>query len=195
MRNNDRMRIHALLEHSRANGPGVRAVVWTQGCTLGCPGCFNPETHPNAGGEWASVFELSERIRAIPGIEGVTISGGEPLQQLAPLTELLRQVRQSAGLSSVVFTGFEPDEISRLPGHEALLAQIDVLIAGRYHPEQRLATGLRGSANKQLLFYSTRYSPQDFEQLPEAEIIISTDGQVTLSGINPLNYRSIKIEE
>lgn len=195
MQNNDRMRIHALLEHSRANGPGVRAVVWTQGCTLGCPGCFNPETHPKAGGEWASAVELSERIRAIPCIEGVTISGGEPLQQLAPLTQLLRRLRQSTSLSSVVFTGFEPDEIYRLPGHEALLAQIDVLIAGRYRQEQRFAAGLRGSANKQLLFFSNRYSPQDFEQLPEAEIIIDTDGQVTLSGINPLNYRSIKIEE
>src|SRR3972149_712339 len=39
------LRLHALLPRSRANGPGMRAVIWFQGCTRGCPGCFNPETH------------------------------------------------------------------------------------------------------------------------------------------------------
>ena len=37
--------IHAIEPRSRANGPGARFVVWLQGCTLGCPGCFNPATH------------------------------------------------------------------------------------------------------------------------------------------------------
>lgn len=182
----DYLRIHALLEHSRANGPGLRAVLWTQGCSLGCPGCFNPDTHPAQGGEWVSLEDLSERIQAIPGIEGVTISGGEPLQQIAPLTELLRGLRRTTSLSVIVFTGFEPDELQRLSGSADLLVQVDVLIAGRYHQEQRLAHGLRGSTNKQMLFLSTRYSPADFVSLPEAEVIIGPDGLVTFSGIDPL---------
>ena len=182
---NQNIRIHALLENSHANGPGLRAVLWTQGCTLGCPGCFNPATHPTLGGELVSVTALAERIQTIPGIEGLTVSGGEPLQQLIPLTRLLRSLRQSTALSTVLFTGFEPDEVQRLPGNAELLAQVDVLIAGRYRQEQRLASGLRGSANKQLLFLSARYSPADFEHLPEAEVVIGPDGQVTLHRDRP----------
>jgi len=183
---NDHLRIHALLDHSRANGPGLRAVLWTQGCTLACPGCFNPETHSNQGGEAVSVAALAERVQSIPGIEGLTISGGEPLQQIAPLTGLLRHLRRSTSLGIIVFTGFEPNEIQRLPGSAGLFAQMDVLIAGRYRQEQRRATGLRGATNKQLLFLSSRYSLADFESLPDAEVIIAPDGQVTFSGIDPL---------
>lgn len=183
---NDFLHLHALIEHSRANGPGLRAVLWTQGCSLGCPACFNPETHPNQGGESASVAALVEQIQSIPGIEGLTVSGGEPLQQIAPLTTLLRGLRETTPLSVVVFTGFEPDEIRRLPGSGSLLALVDVLIAGRYRQGQRLAHALRGSTNKQMLFLSSRYRPADFEHLPEAEVIIAPDGQVTFSGIDPL---------
>ena len=57
-----RLRLHAFLPRSRANGPGVRAVIWVQGCSLGCPGCFNPQTHAFSGGEVVTVEELFERI-------------------------------------------------------------------------------------------------------------------------------------
>jgi anaerobic ribonucleoside-triphosphate reductase activating protein len=186
MQNIDRLKIHAFIKNSRANGPGLRAVLWTQGCTLGCPGCFNPETHSRHGGEWVGVSDLAERILSIEGIEGLTISGGEPLQQISPLTGLVKLLHKTTDLSVVVFSGFEADEIYRMPGHEALLSQIDVLVAGRYRQEERLATGLRGSSNKQLIFLTSRYSKADFESLPEAEIIIDADGQVIYSGIDPI---------
>lgn len=126
------------------------------------------------------------QIQAIQRIEGITISGGEPLQQIAPLTELLRFLRHSTRLSSIVFTGFEVEEINQMPGHEALFSLVDVVVAGRYKMEKRLAAGLRGSSNKQLLFLSNRYSAADFENLPEAEVIIGPDGEITLSGIDPV---------
>ena len=50
--------IHAIEPRSRANGPGVRFVVWLQGCTLGCPGCFNPSTHAAAGGRELDLASL-----------------------------------------------------------------------------------------------------------------------------------------
>ena len=63
-------RIHAFEPRSRANGPGARFVVWFQGCTLGCPGCFNPTTHDPAAGRSVAIDELAaELARARPGIE------------------------------------------------------------------------------------------------------------------------------
>src|SRR5512133_2341554 len=81
------IRLHHFEPSGRVNGPGLRAVIWVQGCALGCPGCFNPETHVMTGGEIWPVEKLVERIlenSTRPGdqrIEGLTLSGGEPLHQ------------------------------------------------------------------------------------------------------------------
>lgn len=183
------LRVHAFVPYSRANGPGLRAVVWVQGCSLGCPGCYNPETHSFAGGELVPVSRLVERIAGLAGeIEGVTISGGEPLQQRLPLVELLRALRQGTNLSVIVFTGFSWDELLRMPDAAELLSCVDVLIAGRYDQTQRLASSLRGSANKTIHFLTNRYGPADLAGVPDAEVLIDFQGSVQLSGIDPLQW-------
>jgi anaerobic ribonucleoside-triphosphate reductase activating protein len=169
-----------------ANGPGVRAVVWVQGCSLGCPGCFNPDTHPFTGGEVVSVDTLSEQLATLSGIEGVTISGGEPLQQRPALLELLRRLRRKTTLSVLLFTGFTWDEVQRFPEAQELLALIDVLIAGRYDQTQHLALELRGSRNKSVHYLTDRYGPADLAAVPAAEVVISADGEVVFTGIDPL---------
>ena len=77
------MLLHALIPASRANGPGLRAVVFFQGCSLGCPKCWNPKTHPFHGAEVTvdAVVQEVLRAQAQHAIEGVTFSGGEPMQQ------------------------------------------------------------------------------------------------------------------
>ena len=55
------MLLHAFIPASRANGPGLRTVVFFQGCTLGCQGCFNPETHAFRGAE-VTVLAVAERV-------------------------------------------------------------------------------------------------------------------------------------
>src|SRR5262245_56189345 len=184
---NATLRLHAFIPLSRANGPGVRAVIWTQGCTLNCPGCFNPETHPFTDSELIATDDLFQRIAALREIiEGVTISGVEPLQQLRPLVALLRRVREETDLSVLVFTGYTWDEIERMPEADALLACVDALIAGHYDQTQRLARDLRGSANKTVHFLSDRYTMDDLQRAPAAEVIITAEGEVVISGIDPL---------
>ncbi len=182
------LRVHAFLEASYANGPGRRAVLWLQGCTLACPGCFNPLTHTNKGGEIISTEDLFNRIVGIPNIEGLTVSGGEPLQQLYPLLSLLERLRRETALSTILFTGYDQEEILRMPLAKRLTACIDVLIAGRYEASRRLAQGLLGSANKRIYFFTDRYHQQDFLSVPPAEIILSPDGKMILSGIDPLDF-------
>jgi len=67
----------------------------------------------------------------------------------------------------------------------ALLACVDVLITGRYDHSQRLATGLRGSANKTIHLLSDRYRISDINAVPAAEVIIDQAGEIVISGIDP----------
>src|SRR5262249_23238517 len=143
-----------------------------------CPGCFNPATHPFAGGDLVSVEDLSRRIVALgDGIEGITVSGGEPLQQRGGLLALLQPLRAKTRLSVLVFTGFTGEEVQRMPEAHALLGCLDVLIAGRYDASRHLARNLRGSANKTAHFLTGRYGPADLREVPEAELVITADGE------------------
>ncbi len=189
-RRSRRLRLHAFEPHSYANGPGCRAVVWVQGCTLGCPGCYNPETHAFHAGESVETDALFKRIAALrPRIEGVTISGGEPFQQRPALLSLLQRIREETDLSVLVFTGYTWDELQRFRETPALLRCIDVLIAGRYDARQRLARDLRGSANKTVHLLTPRYGLHDLQLTPVSEVIIEPDGAVVISGIDPLQWR------
>jgi anaerobic ribonucleoside-triphosphate reductase activating protein len=178
-------RVHAVEPRSRANGPGARFVVWLQGCTLGCPGCFNPATHAPGGGRAVPVAELAAQLAATPGIEGLSLSGGEPLQQPAAAAALLDAAR-ALDLSTLAFSGYTEDEIRALPGGPEVLARLDVLVDGRYVAGERLATGLRGSANQRIRLLTERYRLADVEATPVAEIRIGPAGDVVLTGVDPL---------
>lgn len=187
--NADLLRLHQFVSSSRANGPGRRAVIWVQGCSLGCPGCFNPQTHSTEAGEIVSVDDLFHQVAAVqPELEGVTISGGEPLQQFPAVLALLDRIRRETNLTSIVFTGFTWEEVKRIPASKELPACLDVLIAGRYEAGQRLAQGLVSSANQTVHCFSSRYTPADLLVTPPAEAWITSTGELLLSGIDPLRW-------
>ena len=72
------VRIAGVIPESVVDGPGLRAVVFFQGCPHHCPGCHNPETWDPQGGERLSLDEVWRRLRYHPLLSGVTFSGGEP---------------------------------------------------------------------------------------------------------------------
>jgi anaerobic ribonucleoside-triphosphate reductase activating protein len=183
------LHVHHFEPASRANGPGLRAVLWVQGCSLGCPGCFNPETHPRAAGEDWPIGSLVEKILAEhDSIEGITISGGEPLQQRPALEVLLGRIRHETALSVVLFSGYSWEEIQKMRHIQSLLANVDVLLAGRYDASQRVAEALTGSANKTIHFLTSRYSSKDLQPVPVAEVILTQAGEIRLTGINPIHW-------
>lgn len=183
-----RVRVHAIEPRSRANGPGARFVVWLQGCTLGCAGCFNPATHDALGGRDTTVEALAAELAATSGIDGLSLSGGEPLQQSEACVGLLDAAR-ALGLSTLAFSGYTLDEIRALSHGPELLARLDVLVDGRYVSTERLATGLRGSTNQRIHLLTDRYTRADVEATPIAEIRIGPSGDVVLTGVNPLKLR------
>jgi len=181
------LNLHAFMPLSRANGPGARAVVWVQGCSLACPQCFNPETHPFAGGERVRPHALFQRVTELgESIQGITVSGGEPLQQRPALQAFLQHVKQRTNLSTILFTGYAWEEVQGMTEANTFLACVDVLIAGRYNPKQHLAQGLRGSANKTVHHISERYTMNEFQSVPSSEAIISVNGEILISGIDPV---------
>ena len=178
------LRLHGRLARSQANGPGLRAVIWLQGCTLACRGCFNPESHDPRGGESVAVSALVDEILTdAEALEGVSISGGEPFQQAEGLLALLTGLSANTSLSTLVFSGYRLEEIGRNPVGRACLDRIDILVAGRYIPARHQGEGLLGSSNQEVHFLSGHYGPGDLDSLPGAEVQIDAAGRVSLTGV------------
>ncbi len=178
--------VHAVEWSSVANGPGVRAVVWTQGCTLACRGCFNPRTHSVSVPEHsvdALADELIQRAQ-----DGVTITGGEPFQQWEAVAELLTAIRhRRPALSVLVFTGYSVAELHRAHADASdVLQLVDVLVAGRYVDRRRQeVVPLLGSGNQTIHVLSDRHSTDELAAVPLAEVLVRPDGTVTVTGVAP----------
>ncbi len=140
-------------------GPGNRLTIWTVGCSKHCPKCANPELWDKGSGRDLPVKELLRMIKEALGgrrPDGITITGGDPLEQPEELLELLE------GLSEItddilVYTGYAESE---LKDHiekellEKLVSKIGVLIDGRYVAELNDGKcALRGSTNQNIIFY------------------------------------------
>ncbi len=141
-------------------GPGLRYALWTQGCPFSCPGCVAPQFLPFTGGETIPVRVLAADLLTHDGLEGVTISGGEPFAQSAGVTAFARFAK-AQGLSVIVYTGFRLEKLRRKAQRDMAVAELllaaDVLIDGRYDHALNDSHGLRGSANQRVHFLTSRY--------------------------------------
>ena len=138
---------------SIVDGEGLRAVVWTQGCPHGCPGCHNPQTHAFDGGTSVASESILEQLKAHFYLDGVTFSGGEPMAQAAACGELAQAVHQ-LGMNVWCYTGYTWEALMEAqdPDQRTFLEQIDVLIDGPFLLAQKsLNLRFRGSANQRLI--------------------------------------------
>jgi anaerobic ribonucleoside-triphosphate reductase activating protein len=163
-------------------GPGCRFVIWTQGCSIRCEGCWNGDMWEFEPNIVMSVGEISELITAEgQDIEGVTILGGEPLDQSEECVELLRSVKAS-GLTTMLFTGYESGEIT----DGRVFELCDILITGRYDQSKRtLYHQWIGSTNQEIRFLTDVYRDYEIKDANYVEIGIEEDGRVTMLGFPP----------
>lgn len=150
------LRISGIVDESIVDGKGLRYTIFTQGCPHNCPECHNPQTHDFAGGKLIDISELLEEILENPMLKGVTFSGGEPFCQAGPLAELAKAIHEAMGkkLDVTVFTGYTWEELraKQDADTEALLAETDVLIDGRFEAAQKdLTLKFRGSRNQRVI--------------------------------------------
>lgn len=151
------MRIGRILSPVHSLGPGERVCLWTQGCSKGCKGCISPELQPCGGNEIDEkmLASIIVQVARKNNCTGITISGGDPLEQPQALLKLLILLRNEFD-DILVYTGFDLREIQKgLVGNAAkkCLDYIDVLIDGRYIEAMNYKECvLRGSANQSIHF-------------------------------------------
>jgi anaerobic ribonucleoside-triphosphate reductase activating protein len=144
---------------TRALGPGLRSVVWVQGCPFRCRGCIAPEWIPVRQAREVAPSDLADELLADPGVTGLTFSGGEPMAQAGELAEVARAVRRKRDMSLICFTGYRLAVLRArppAPGVADLLGQVDVLIDGLYLESRNDNRGLRGSDNQQVHHLTSR---------------------------------------
>ena len=160
-------------------GPHQRTVIWTQGCTLGCKGCWNQDLWPSKGGTTVDVREIVQRA-VDAGDEGLTILGGEPLQQPQGTLALIEEAKQQ-GLGIFLYTGYNLEELDgdALKCYEAS----DIVVAGRYVEAQRnTQLRWRGSSNQTVEFRTDRYKEFEFIEGNDVQITIEENGSLTILG-------------
>lgn len=150
------MRVAAYKTRTRCFGKSMKFVLWLQGCPRSCPGCMAPEWQQTDGGTEMSAETIQSMVSNAQ-VEGMVVSGGEPLLQYDALCDLLTWFNRN-GYGIIVYTGFTEDEVkSRFP---VILTVSDILIPGPYIEEQNDGKGLRGSANQPVIFLTERYSKE-----------------------------------
>jgi len=140
-------------------------VIWVQGCPLGCPGCWNPQTHDPLQGFRLDVSEVLEWFATASRehrIEGLTISGGEPMEQAPAVLELLRRLREAHTEMTIgLFSGYTERELPEALWR-GMQRHLDFAVLGRYNARRRSLDPLVSSTNQVLRLYTDRYSMADF---------------------------------
>lgn len=137
---------------SIVDGPGLRFVIWFQGCAHNCPGCHNPQTQSFKAGCEVDLEDIKKEIKKIcdEGIyDGVTFSGGDPLYQIDALEELINYCK-SLNLNTWVYTGFVYEKINTIMLNK--LKNADILVDGPFEIQKKSFDCLyRGSTNQRII--------------------------------------------
>ncbi len=152
-------KIHSVFSGGTVDGPGIRFVVFMQGCPLRCKYCHNPDSWDYKDGEERTVVDLTNEIVKYKNYYGqkggVTVSGGEPLVQIDFVTELLRSLK-SQGINTAVDTSgvtFNVNDKNSLEKHEKLDEFVDLYLIDIKHIESEKHKELTGLGNENTLNY------------------------------------------
>ncbi len=147
------IRVYGTASDSIVDGPGLRYAVFVQGCPHHCPGCHNPKSHPFEGGKLLDTEELTRRMAENPLLDGLTLSGGEPMCQPLPC-RALADWAHGQGMNVWCYTGYTFEQLLAEgdPARLSLLEAVDVLVDGPFLLDRRsLALMYRGSDNQRLI--------------------------------------------
>jgi anaerobic ribonucleoside-triphosphate reductase activating protein len=154
------LRLYLRIPKTQVLGPFLRYALWTQGCYQNCKGCIAKSSHDVNGGYDMNIESLAKEIldtKENEGIEGITISGGEPFLQAENLSLLLSQLKQHTDLGVIIYSGYTYEQLQQDPKNTELLKYCDLLIDGTYKEELDDTKSLRGSSNQNIIPLSDRY--------------------------------------
>jgi len=155
------MRLSGITAESLVDGPGLRYVIFTQGCHHHCPECHNKESWGDEGGREFSVKQIVSMIKKQKKnpddkkIQGITFSGGEPFLQAAELAQVALAAHQ-IGWDVVAYSGYTFEEITELARNDdvifAFINECDILIDGKYiHEKRNMGLTFCGSSNQRVI--------------------------------------------
>lgn len=155
MEANKYIRLAGIAYESLVNGPGIRRVLFAQGCRHNCKGCFNTDTHNFNGGQLKEMDEIIKDITENKLLRGVTFSGGDPLEQGEEFAYLASKLKK-IGMNIWCYTGYTfeyiLENVNMKPGWQLLIKNIDVLVDGKFQEENMDARlNYRGSSNQRLI--------------------------------------------
>ena len=179
------MKIHSYIEKSLVNGPGTRFTIWVQGCSIHCDGCVNRNLWDFSGPD-TSPEKLLTLIDSTKGIDGVSITGGEPLDQYEALLEFLRLVYPKYEV--FLTSGYTLNQIGeKFP---EVLKYVDILIDGPFEKDKMDSSGAwRGSTNQGINLLSERVQKyKDYKSEFSAELIFQKNGQMIATGFAVPNF-------
>lgn len=181
--------VAAICPSSKVLGPGNRFIVWVQGCCFNCRNCGSPDWREMKDVLLEPPYKLAQKVLSVPGLEGLTISGGEPFLQAENVLKLVRLIRTNSPLSIICYTGFTLADLKLMkdPAVQEILANIDVLIDGPYIDELNDNLGWRGSSNQTVHFLSGLYRERAEEfhtRRRDIEVHLHEDHRL-LVGIKP----------
>ena len=150
-----KLKIAGIIKESIVDGPGIRLVVFGQGCRHNCPGCHNPETHSFDGGTYIEIQKIVDMAKKNPLLDGVTFSGGDPFEQPQAFAALAAEL-QKTGLNIMTYTGYKFEYLlehaETHKGWMELLKATDILIDGRFEADKKnLLLKFRGSENQRVI--------------------------------------------
>ena len=149
------IRLAGIVRESIVDGPGIRFVIFCQGCPHHCFNCHNQVTHDFNGGYDCGIDRILSAVDENPLLSGVTFSGGEPACQPGAFAALAKEIKKR-NLDIIMYSGYTFEELfekSRTEHDMAdLLENIDILVDGRYEDSLRDLTLLfRGSSNQRVI--------------------------------------------
>ncbi len=145
------MKIYKIIPKTSVLGKGERFGLWVQGCNKRCKGCLVPDSWDESLGNEIEIDKIVD-IFIKSDVNGITISGGEPLLQSEEILEFLKRIKNKKDIDVILYTGFELRDIINNP----LLKEIDLLIDGEYIEELNDNTPLIGSNNQNVYILSDK---------------------------------------
>jgi anaerobic ribonucleoside-triphosphate reductase activating protein len=190
------LRVNYILPESQANGPGLRYTIWVQGCGIHCKGCSNTDTWDPHGGKDIDVDELVKDILSRKNLDGVTITGGEPLDQSSAVTELCKKL--FGKISVFLTTGYIINQvhIDILRKYHCLahhsnptlrdrlnaIEYLDILCSGPFEADKICSGEWKGSSNQEIRYLTDMGKKQSHMPVIPKEFFIQKDGTTIETG-------------
>jgi anaerobic ribonucleoside-triphosphate reductase activating protein len=179
-------------------GPGSRLAIWTQGCSIACPGCVNPELWDAHSGKTVEVASLvSSLLKIVAPFDGITITGGEPFDQYPALISFCTFLKSKSKIPIFVFTGYILAQLQQKFPDQLFTHCIDMLMDGSYEKSRHENNNIKGSSNQNFYRFVNNNTTDESglenniqiireeasSNSPKWSVDVNEDHQVYMSGI------------